>query len=75
MKREDRSGEKRQTYVAKGRVFTLSTDGGRRDGGKGGKKAERRSNSDEEWERRRGQEERVNLRTAVQTTAHFGLLL
>lgn len=51
-------------------MFTLSTDGGRREVEKGGKKTERRSNPDEEWERRTGQEERVNLRTAVQTTPH-----
>ncbi|XP_042279929.1 polycomb protein SCMH1 isoform X2 [Thunnus thynnus] len=37
----------------------------------GRKKKERRSNAKEEWERRTGQEERVNLRTAAQTTSHF----
>lgn len=38
----------------------------------GRKKTERRSNAEEEWERT-GQEERVNLRTAVQTITHFWL--
>lgn len=57
----------------RGGLFTLSADGGRREEEKGGKRKERRSNAQEECERRTGQEERVNLRTAVQT--HFDFCL
>lgn len=39
--------------------------------GREGRKKGEKEESEEEWERRTGQEERVNLRTAVLTIRHF----